>query len=56
MAENDAIADVVAWVTEAGLAGSSEADHLRGFCERASAAGLPLVRAVVIIDTLHHVH
>jgi len=56
MAEGDAIADVMAWVTEAGLAGSSEADLLRGFCERASAAGLPLVRAVVIIDTLHPVH
>src|SRR5215218_2825786 len=56
MAEGDAIADVVTWVAEAGLAGSSEADLLRGFCERASAAGLPLVRAVVIIDTLHPIH
>ena len=56
MAEGDAVANVMAWVTEAGLAGSSEADLLRGFCERASAAGLPLVRAVVIIDTLHPVH
>ena len=46
MAEGDAIAGVVMWVTEVGLTGSSEAPLLRGFCERASAAGLPLGRAV----------
>lgn len=44
------------WVTEAGLAGAPEADLLEGFCDRLAAAGLPLARAAVIIDTLHPVH
>jgi adenylate cyclase len=49
-------ADPAAWVTQAGLAGAPELDLLRGFCERAVAAGLPIARAQVIIDTLHPVH
>ena len=49
-------AGIAAWVTEAGLAGASEPDLLRGFCERMATAGLPLARAVVIIDTLHPVY
>ena len=54
---NDASAtEIGAWVTAAGLAGATEPDLLRGFCERAVAAGLPLARAVVLIDTLHPVH
>jgi adenylate cyclase len=44
------------WITEAGLAGTSEAAILDGFCRRAVAAGLPVARAMVIIDTLHPVH
>ena len=56
MADHGPLSDVVAWVTKAGLAGCSEADLLRGFCERAAAAGLPLSQAVVIVDTLHPVH
>src|ERR1700743_1360197 len=48
-----AIAD---WVVAAGLAGESEAALLEGFCQRAVAAGLPLARALVLIDTLHPVH
>src|SRR5215207_4970827 len=54
---NDASAtEVGAWVTAAGLAGASEPELLRGFCERLVAAGLPLARAVVLVDTLHPVH
>src|SRR5947208_6133673 len=45
-----------AWLTEAGLAGESETALLDGFCRRAIVAGLPLARAMVIIDTLHPVH
>ena len=45
-----------AWVTEAGLQGASEPDLLRGFCERLAAAGLPLTRGIVVIDTLHPVY
>jgi adenylate cyclase len=48
--------DVAAWVTEAGLVGTSEPDLVRGFCQRLAAAGLPLTRATVIMDTLHPVH
>jgi adenylate cyclase len=48
--------DPAAWVTEAGLAGAPELDLLRGFCERAVAAGIPLARAQIVIDTLHPVH
>jgi adenylate cyclase len=48
-----AIAD---WVVAAGLAGESEAALLEGFCRRVIAAGVPLARAAVIIDTLHPVY
>src|SRR5262245_31587095 len=47
---------LAAWATDAGLAGASETSLLTGFCERAIAAGLPLARASVLIDTLHPVH
>jgi adenylate cyclase len=45
-----------AWLTQAGLAGTSETDIVSGFCDRCVAAGLPLARALVLIDTLHPVH
>src|SRR5918993_2323926 len=48
--------EIGAWVTAAGLAGTTEPELLSGFCERAVAAGLPLARALVLIDTLHPVH
>ena len=48
-----AIAD---WVVAAGLAGDSEAVLLEGFCRRGLAAGVPLARGAVIIDTLHPVY
>jgi adenylate cyclase len=44
------------WLTKAGLAGMSETDIVAGFCERCVAAGLPLARALLFIDTLHPVH
>jgi adenylate cyclase len=47
---------LVAWITEAGLAGRPELDLVSGFCERMVAAGLPLARAHVFIDTLDPVH
>jgi adenylate cyclase len=50
------IAAIAEWVTAAGLAGESESALLDGFCQRALAAGLPIARAGVIIDTLHPVH
>jgi adenylate cyclase len=48
--------DIAIWITEAGLAGRAETEMLAGFCERVTAAGIPLRRALVIIDTLHPIH
>lgn len=47
---------IASWLIEAGLAGMSEPDLLHGFCERVLAAGTPLARAIVAIDTLHPIH
>ena len=46
---------LVAWIAAAGLSGRRELDLLQGFCERVVAAGLPLSRAVIGVDTLHPV-
>jgi adenylate cyclase len=54
---NDAqFAELAAWLAEAGLGSSSGVDVVTGFCERAVAAGLPLARARVFVDTLDPVH
>src|SRR5581483_8698038 len=50
------LADIPPWLTKAGLTGMAEPDILAGFCERCVAAGLPLGRAHLFIDTLHPVH
>jgi len=50
------IAAIAALVTEKGLQGQPETALLAAFCDRAVAAGLPLARALVIIDTLHPVY
>ena len=42
--------------TQAGLAGKTETAILDGFCRRAAAAGLPIARAMLVIDTLHPVY
>jgi adenylate cyclase len=44
------------WLTQAGLAGMAETEIVDGFCDRCVAAGLPLGRVHVFIDTLHPVH
>jgi adenylate cyclase len=54
--DNNQLVDLTAWISEAGLAGLSEAATLTGFCGRALAIGLPLARASVVIDTLHPVY
>ena len=48
--------EMSAWLTQAGLAGTPETDIVSGFCERCVAAGLPLSRANLFIDTLHPVY
>jgi adenylate cyclase len=45
-----------AWLTQAGLAGAAETHIVSGFCDRCVAAGLPLARALVFVDTLHPVY
>jgi adenylate cyclase len=45
-----------AWLTEAGIAGVSEGDIVSSFCGRCVAAGMPLGRTALFIDTLHPVH
>jgi adenylate cyclase len=54
---NDAFfAELSAWLTQAGLAGRSEIEIVSGFCDRCVAAGLPIARALMFVDTLHPVH
>ena len=48
--------ELSAWLTQAGLAGTPETDIVSGFCDRCVAAGIPLARALVFIDTLHPVY
>ena len=48
--------ELSAWLIQAGLAGTSETDIVSGFCDRCVAGGLPLARALMLIDTLHPVH
>jgi adenylate cyclase len=55
MDENN-FAELSAWLTQAGLAGMAETDIVNGFCDRCVAAGVPLSRSHVFIDTLHPVH
>jgi adenylate cyclase len=45
-------AESSAWLTQVGLAGKPEPEIVFGFCERCVAAGLPLARGLVAIDTL----
>ena len=56
MIDEEQLTALTAWLAEAGLAGEAELAVVIGFCERAVAAGLPLARAHVLIDTLDPVH
>jgi hypothetical protein len=49
-------AELSAWLTQVGLAGTPEQEIVFGFCERCVAAGMPLARGLVAIDTLDPVH
>jgi len=50
------LADLSAWLIQAGLAGTHDTDIVSVFCERCVAAGIPLDRALMFVDTLHPVH
>jgi class 3 adenylate cyclase len=56
MIAEDGIDALNAWLARAGLRGEPEAALVNGFCERAVAAGLPISRALVLIDTLHPIY
>jgi adenylate cyclase len=56
MIAEDGINALNAWLAKAGLRGEPEAALVNGFCERAVAAGLPISRAMMLIDTLHPVY
>jgi adenylate cyclase len=56
MIAEDGIDALKAWLARAGLRGEPEAALVNGFCERAVAAGLPIRRAQVLIDTLHPIY
>lgn len=56
MTVEDGIDPLNAWLAKAGLRGEPEAELVSGFCERAIAVGLPVSRALVLIDTLHPVY
>ncbi|MFO1038096.1 MAG: adenylate/guanylate cyclase domain-containing protein [Geminicoccaceae bacterium] len=51
-----AVGSIAAWATRAGLEGMAEPELVRGFCERVVAAGIPLARVNLFVDTLHPVH
>lgn len=55
IADSDILA-LSASLTQAGLNGTSEDAIVSDFCERANAIGIPVDRALVIIDTLHPVY
>src|SRR5690242_9580687 len=50
------LTELAVWITEAGLAGRNETTTLTGFCERAGRIGLPIARAIVLVDTLHPIY
>lgn len=53
---NDDVEQIAGWLVARGLAGANETALLHGFCERCRAAGLPLTRAMTLVDTLHPVY
>lgn len=55
IADND-ITALAAWLTQSGLDGVAEDALVAGFSERCVAIGLPVSRALVLIDTLHPVY
>jgi adenylate cyclase len=50
------IAKLATWLAKAGLEGRTETALVEGFCSRAVAAGLPLARVMMLVDTLHPIH
>ncbi len=51
-----AFEELASWVTGAGLIGRTESELMAGFCRRVADAGVPVARAMVILDTLHPIY
>jgi adenylate cyclase len=51
--DEESSGQIASWLSAAGLAGTSEPELLRGFCEQCRRAGIDLTRGLAIIDTLH---
>jgi adenylate cyclase len=56
MVAEDDIEALNAWLAKAGLRGEAEPALVHGFCERAVAAGVPISRALLLVDTLHPIY
>ncbi len=54
--DQSAFEALAGWVTKAGLIGRTESELMAGFCRRIFDAGVPLTRAMVILDTLHPIY
>lgn len=52
----DDLDGILQWLLQRGLAGTDETLVVREFCERCNAAGLPIARAIAIVDTLHPIY
>lgn len=53
--DEDKVSSLIWWTAATGLTSRDEAGLLDGFCRRAVDAGLPLLRVLVGLDTLHPV-
>jgi adenylate cyclase len=53
---NAAFNELAEWVTRAGLIGRTESELMAGFCRRIADGGVPLARALVVLDTLHPIY
>jgi adenylate cyclase len=54
--DQSAFDELAGWVTEAGLIGRTDSELMAGFCRRIVDAGVPLARAMAILDTLHPIY
>jgi adenylate cyclase len=54
--DQSAFDELAGWVTEAGLIGRTDSELMAGFCRRIADAGVPLARAMAILDTLHPIY
>jgi len=58
MRHNEVLSPAVlnTWLTEKTLAGAGEDEMVGGFCECLVQTGIPLARAIVLVDTLHPIY